>query len=63
MTDAELRDAALAELKLTTVGYINKNWKTPPKGTHWANALGLLEQIGATPPAYGAQALPQPRAQ
>ncbi len=34
---------AVAELKQTTVGYINSKWKTPPKGTHWANALALLE--------------------
>lgn len=52
-TDAQLRDAAVAELKLTTVGYAGKGktWTTPPPGTHWANALALLEQIGAvTPP-------------
>ncbi len=34
---------AVAELKQTTVGYVNSKWKTPPKGTHWANALALLE--------------------
>lgn len=51
MTDAELRDAALAELEQTTVGYVNSKWKTPPAGTHWANARALLAQIGAvTPP-------------
>lgn len=52
-TDAQLRDAAVAELKLTTVGYAGKGktWTTPPPGTHWANALDLLEQIEAvTPP-------------
>jgi hypothetical protein len=54
MTDAELRDAAVAELELTTVGYINKNWKTPPAGTRWANALALLAEIGGvTPPPPG----------
>lgn len=49
-TDAQLRDAAVAELKQTTVGYINKNWKIPPAGTRWANALALLDQIGAVIP-------------
>lgn len=57
MTDAELRDAALAELEQTTVGYVNSKWKTPPAGTHWANARALLAQIGAVtpppPPASG----------
>lgn len=53
-TDAQLRDAAVAELKKTTVGYVNKNWTTPPAGTHWANALDLLAQIGGvTPPPPG----------
>jgi hypothetical protein len=51
VTDAELRDQAVAELKQTTVGYINSKWKVPPAGTHWANALALLAQIGGvTPP-------------
>lgn len=51
MTDAELRDAAVKELEATTVGYLNKHWTKPPAGTHWANALALLEQIGgSTPP-------------
>lgn len=49
-TDAELRDAAVAELKLTTIGFKNNKWTTPPAGSHWANALGLLAQIGATAP-------------
>lgn len=35
--------AAAAELKQTTVGYINNKWKTPPAGTHWANALTDLQ--------------------
>ncbi len=41
---------AVAELKQTTVGYVNSHWKTPPAGTHWANALALL-QAPAPPPA------------
>jgi len=36
---------SLAELKQTTVGYVNKNWKTPPTGTHWKKALDLLNKI------------------
>lgn len=48
-TDAQLRDQALAELAQTTVGRINSKWKTPPAGTHWANAEALLAQIGASP--------------
>jgi hypothetical protein len=52
-TDAQLRDAALAELRLTTVGYLNHKWPPPPPaGTHWATALELLARIGvaAQPP-------------
>lgn len=48
-SDAELRDAAVAELRLTSVGFVNKKWTTPPAGSHWANALGLLSQVGAAP--------------
>lgn len=44
-TNAELRDAAVAELRQTTVGYVNKHWQTPPPGTHWRKALDLLSQI------------------
>lgn len=56
-SDAELRDQALAELKLTTVGYINTHWTTPPAGTHWSNAIDLLTEIGAVtpPPPTGVQ--------
>lgn len=51
LTDTQLRDAAVAKLKQTTVGYINKNWTIPPAGTNWEQALDLLGQIGAvTPP-------------
>lgn len=49
MTDRELAAAAWAELTRTTITY--GKWKqqgfTPG---HWANAKGLLDQIGATPP-------------
>lgn len=50
LIDAQIRDQAMAELALTTVGRINSKWKTPPAGTHWANAEALLAQIGAGPP-------------
>lgn len=45
LTNAQLRDQALAELELTTVGYRNVHWTTPPAGTHWRNALDLLAKI------------------
>lgn len=50
MTDQQLRDQAVAELELTTVGFKNTHWTVPPSGTHWKNALDLLAQIGGTPP-------------
>lgn len=57
MTDAELRDAAVAELKLTTAGWRKRNGApnypsgVAPDSTHWGKAMKLLEQIGAvTPP-------------
>jgi hypothetical protein len=39
--------AAITELQLTTVGFKNRYWTVPPKGTHWAQGLALL---GWTPP-------------
>ena len=53
MTDKELRDAAVADLKLTTVGYKNKHWTAPPAGSKWKSALDLLAQIGHQPPPPG----------
>lgn len=50
MTTDELRDAAVAKLKLTTVGYKNKHWTTPPDGSNWDAALDYLAQIGAVAP-------------
>ncbi len=50
MTDAEHRDAAVAHLKKTTVGYINKHWKVPPAGSEWKQALDELALIGQAPP-------------
>lgn len=52
MTDAELRDAAVAELKLTTAGWRKPNGNpnypsgVAPPTTHWGKAMALLEQIG-----------------
>jgi hypothetical protein len=50
VTDKELRDAAVRDLKLTTVGYKNKHWTTPPAGTKWKSAMDLLAQIGQVMP-------------
>lgn len=56
MTDAELRDAAVAELKQTTVGWLKTNGTprypsgTAPDTTHWGNAMKLLAQIGQQAP-------------
>lgn len=57
MSDTDLRDQAVAELKLTTVGYLSNpakggckhDWILPPGGTHWWRAMDLLAQIGAAP--------------
>ena len=47
MTDAELRDAAVAELKLTTVGWNKVASYSAQKlaTTHWGKAMALLSQI------------------
>lgn len=45
-----LTDAAITELKQTTVGFKNKNWMVPPAGSHWAKALDLLAQAQKTQP-------------
>lgn len=55
VTDTDLRDQAVAALKKTTVGYLNKRWKTPPAGSQWDAALTMLAQIGS---AAGARELP-----
>lgn len=51
--EADLDDER-AELRQTTVGYRNANWKTPPAGTHWSNgelshdaAIIKLEELKA----------------
>jgi hypothetical protein len=62
MTDAELRDAALAHLELTTIGYttwidrVTNGYKGQPYDgtkTEWGKALALLAQIGVTAPPPG----------
>lgn len=56
MTDAERRDAAVAELKLTTAGWRKANGNpnypsgTAPATTHWGKAMDWLDQIGQAPP-------------
>lgn len=52
MTDAELRDAAWAELVQTTVGWNKVQGYTPAKlaTTHWGKAKSLLDQIGQVAP-------------
>ncbi len=52
MSDISLRDAALAELKLTTVGWNKVKNYSPAQlaTTHWGKAMSFLEQIGAAPP-------------
>jgi len=52
-TDVELKDAALVELKQTTVGWLRTNGKPrytsgqAPLGTHWRSAMDLLAQISS----------------
>ncbi len=51
MTDAQLRDAAWAELEQTTIGWLKPNGQPRPSpGTHWKQAKALLDQIGQQPP-------------
>ncbi|MBA3565246.1 MAG: hypothetical protein H0W31_00135 [Actinobacteria bacterium] len=52
MTDKELKDAGIVELKKTTVGYLKSNgaprWpEGPPAGSQWRKGLDLFAQIGA----------------
>lgn len=64
MTDAQLRDAAVAELKLTTAGWRKPNGNpnyssgTAPATTHWGKAMSLLAQIGQTSPPPTGFAIP-----
>lgn len=57
MSDQQLRDQAVAELKLTTAGWRKAKGQpnypsgTAPATTHWGKAMSLLGQIGqAAPP-------------
>ena len=49
MTDAEKAAAAIAELKLTTVGWSRVKSYSPAKlaTTHWGKAMVLLNQIAS----------------
>lgn len=58
MTDAELRDLAVAELKATTISYptwldrVENGYKGkpyPPEKTSWGRAFDYLAQIGSEP--------------
>lgn len=50
-TNTQIRDQAVAELKLTTVGWLKSNGQpnypsgTAPMTTHWGKAMNLLTQI------------------
>jgi hypothetical protein len=70
VTDKELRDAAVAELKLTTAGWRKQNGQpnypsgSAPMTTHWGKAMALLGKIGqqAPSPTPGQIMLPATRA-
>ncbi len=58
MSDTSARDAAVAELKLTSVGWLKQNGAprypsgTAPMSTHWGKGmyqLGLISSANATP--------------
>lgn len=53
MSDIAYRDAAVVELKQTTVGWLKQNGQLrypsgPPVTTHWYKAMNLLSQISVT---------------
>ena len=54
MTDKQLKDAAVVELKQTTVGWLKSSGAprypsgTAPATTHWGKAMTLLAQIGSS---------------
>lgn len=50
MTDAEFRDAAVAEFEKTTDAYPTWVRKGRPSSSHWAKGFDFLAQIGKTPP-------------
>jgi hypothetical protein len=51
MSNTTLRDQAVSELQLTTVGWLKSNGNprypsgTAPMTTHWGKAMALLAQI------------------
>ncbi len=49
MTDTELRDAAVAELRLTTLGWNKVKNYSPSQlaSTHWGKGLSFLSQISS----------------
>ena len=53
MSDATLKDAAIAELKQVTTGWLKTNGQprypsgTAPMTTHWGKAMDLLRQISS----------------
>ncbi len=52
MTDKELRDAAVAALKQTRIGYLKSDGSPRlTTGTQWKKGLDLLEQIGQATPS------------
>lgn len=62
MNNAELRDAAVVELKLTTAGWRKPNGNlnypsgSAPLTTHWGKAMALLAQITQSGGAYSSGA-------
>lgn len=58
VTDAQLRDQAVALLEKTTDPYPTWVKKGKPAASFWAKGFATLAQIGATPSALGAQSLP-----
>lgn len=50
MTDADFRDAAVAEFEKTTDPYPTWVRKGKPASSHWAKALAFFAQIGAVAP-------------
>jgi hypothetical protein len=63
MTNAEIQaliSKAISELTQTTVGYINKHWKIPPPGTHWADGMNYLAQASSALNAVEPAPIPTP---
>lgn len=46
LTDAQLRDKAVAALESTTIGYTEWRKEGKPGNTKWSTALAYLAQIG-----------------